>query len=53
LSDIGTDRDGEERRIDTLNSSEELVSKAAANGQLFKLNKEAADGTRVVSNSNS
>jgi transposase InsO family protein len=35
VSDIGTDRDGEERRIDTLNSSEELVSKAAANGQLF------------------
>jgi hypothetical protein len=50
LSDIGTDRDGEERRIDT---SEELASKAAANGQLFKLNKEAADGTRGVSNLNS
>jgi hypothetical protein len=53
VSDIGTDRDGEERIIGTLNSSEELVSRAAANGQLFKLNKEAADGTRSVSNLNS
>jgi hypothetical protein len=53
MSDIGTNRDREEERTGTLNSSEELVSRAASNGQLFKLNREAANGTCSVSNLNS
>jgi hypothetical protein len=49
MSDIGNDGDGEEGRTGALQLIKDPVSRAAANGQLFKLKREAGDGTHTVS----